>query len=154
MEIKFELMKRTLNLLKKYKRFDVVDLEAKFNSTPIRWTNLKSKVTLAKQRLGPTIQEESQSIMEDLKDFSSIINNLLSDILKSSLFSHQCDENKALQKLDEFTARWERLQKEAEDLKQLQELLDANVVDFSQLINARHTIHCLKQAWKTIKFDY
>lgn len=66
MEIKFELMKRTLNLLKKYKRFDVVDLESKFNSTPIRWTNLKSKVTLAKQRLGPTIQEESQSIIEVL----------------------------------------------------------------------------------------
>lgn len=64
MEIKFELMKRTLSLLKKYKRVDVIDLESKFNNTPIRWTNLKSKVTLAKQRLGPTIQEESQNITE------------------------------------------------------------------------------------------
>lgn len=64
MEVKFELMKRTLNLLKKYNRFDVIDLETKFNSTPIRWTNLKSKVTLAKQRLGPTIQEESKIIIE------------------------------------------------------------------------------------------
>ena len=63
MEVKFELMKKTLNLLKKYNRFDVIDLEAKFNSTPVRWTNLKSKVTLAKQRLGPTIQEESKIII-------------------------------------------------------------------------------------------
>lgn len=68
MEIKFELIKRTLSLLKKYKRFDAVDLESKFNSTPVRWANLKSKITLAKQRLGPTIQEESQNIIE-VSDF-------------------------------------------------------------------------------------
>ncbi len=64
MEVKFELMKRTLTLLKKYNRFDVIELESKFNSTPIRWTNLKSKITLAKQRLGPTIQEESKIIIQ------------------------------------------------------------------------------------------
>ncbi len=70
MEIKFELIKRTLKLLKKYERFDVAELEAKFISTPVRWTNLKSKVTLAKQRLGPTIQEESKLITQDLKKFA------------------------------------------------------------------------------------
>jgi dynein heavy chain len=77
MEVKFELMKRTLNLLKKYKRFDVIDLEAKFNTTPIRWTNLKSKVTLAKQRLGPTIQEEAKTIIEVI---------LISNKIKKKIF--------------------------------------------------------------------
>jgi dynein heavy chain, axonemal len=64
MEIKFELIKKTIELLRKYERLDVAELEAKFNSTPIRWANLKSKVTLAKQRLGPTIQEECESIIQ------------------------------------------------------------------------------------------
>ncbi len=41
MEIKFELMKKTIDLLKKYNRFDVYDIEIKFNQTPVRWSNLK-----------------------------------------------------------------------------------------------------------------
>lgn len=64
MDIKFELMKKTLNLLKKYDQYEVPVIEAKFNSTPPRWTNLKFKVTQAKQRLGPTIQEESKAISQ------------------------------------------------------------------------------------------
>ncbi len=64
LEIKFELMKRTLTLLKKYKFSEVYDLETKFNTTPIRWNNLKSKVTSAKQRLGPTINQEANSIIK------------------------------------------------------------------------------------------
>jgi hypothetical protein len=62
MEIKFELMKKTLSLLKKYDEHEVTELENRFNGTPLRWTNLKSKVTQAKQRLGPTIQEEFKVI--------------------------------------------------------------------------------------------
>ena len=62
MEVKFELMKKTLILLKKYDQYEVPELEARFNGTPLRWTNLKFKVTQAKQRLGPTIQEESNLI--------------------------------------------------------------------------------------------
>lgn len=64
MEIKFELMKKTLALLKKYEQYEVSELENKFNGTPLRWNNLKSKVTQAKQRLGPTIQEEFKVIIK------------------------------------------------------------------------------------------
>jgi hypothetical protein len=62
MEIKFELMKKTLGLLRKYEDHEVGDLEIRYNGTPLRWTNLKSKVTQAKQRLGPTIHEEFKVI--------------------------------------------------------------------------------------------
>lgn len=88
---------------------------------------------------------------QDLKDFSSIINNLFGDILKSNLFNRTCEETKATQKLDDFTARFERLQKEAEDLKQLQELLDSNIIDFSLLVKAKQTISSLKHTWRVIK---
>ena len=66
MEIKFELMKKTLTILKKYEQYEVPELEGKFNGTPLRWTNLKFKVTQAKQRLGPTIQEEANAITKVL----------------------------------------------------------------------------------------
>lgn len=54
--------------------------------------------------------------------------------------------------LDEFTNRLESLQNQAEDLKQLQELLDSNIVDFSQMVKAKTTIFYLRLMWKTIKY--
>ena len=151
MEVKFELMKRTLNLLKKYNRFDVIDLESKFNSTPVRWTNLKSKVTLAKQRLGPTIQEESIIIIQDLKEFATVINNLDSEIMSSCLFDRETEQEKALKELEVFHNRFDSLQNQAEDLKQLQELLDSSVVDFNKLIQSKTTLFHLKHTWKAVK---
>lgn len=151
MEIKFELIKRTLKLLKKYQRFDVAELETKFNNTPIRWANLKSKVTLAKQRLGPTIQEESKSIIHDLKKFAIVINSLSQDILSSCLFDRECQHEKAFELIEEFVQRFEDLQNEAADLKQLQELLDSDVVDFGLLADSKTTLAYLKKTWKTIE---
>jgi len=113
MEVKFELMKRTLNLLKKFNRFDVIDLEAKFNNTPIRWSNLKSKVNLAKQRLGPTIQEESKAISQDLKSFAKLINEMRTTILDSDLFDHSCDYEKATKFLDYYDEKFSSLQNQA-----------------------------------------
>jgi dynein heavy chain len=151
MEVKFELMKRTLNLLKKYNRFDVIDLEAKFNNTPIRWTNLKSKVTLAKQRLGPTIQEESKAITQDLKVFSKVIFDLRTNITESNIFDRSCDYEQATKFLDTYDEKIASLQNQADDLKQLQELLESNVVNFESLSKTRVTLIYLRQVWKVIK---
>lgn len=151
MEVKFELMKRTLALLKKYNRFDVIDLEAKFNNTPIRWTNLKSKVTLAKQRLGPTIQEESKAITHDLKSFSKVITELKSNIFESNIFDRSCEFEEATKFLDTYDEKIVGLQNQADDLKQLQELLESNVVNFETLSKIRVTLIYLRQTWKIIK---
>lgn len=76
----------------------------------------------------------------------------MSEILNSSLFDRECEDESAFKMLDEFTGRLENLQNQAEDLKQLQELLDSNIVDFSQLVKAKSTIFYLRLTWKTIKF--
>jgi dynein heavy chain len=151
MEVKFELMKRTLNLLKKFNRFDVIDLEAKFNNTPIRWSNLKSKVNLAKQRLGPTIQEESKAISQDLKSFAKLINEMRTTILDSDLFDHSCDYEKATKFLDYYDEKFSSLQNQADDLKQLQELLESNIVNFDHLSKTKVTLIYSRQLWKVIK---
>ena len=59
--------------------------------------------------------------------------------------------DKAFKLIDEFVARFDNLQNEADDLKQLQELLDSDVVDFRLLANSKITLSHLKQTWKTVK---
>ena len=62
MDGKFAAMHRTVLLLKKYGQILPEKTQFLFNAAPGRWNNLKTKVSLAKQRLGPRIQEESASI--------------------------------------------------------------------------------------------
>lgn len=64
MDGKFAAMNRTVLLLKKYSQTLPDKTQALFSSAPTRWNNLKTKVSLAKQRLGPRIQEESASITQ------------------------------------------------------------------------------------------
>ena len=62
MDGKFSVMQRTVQLLKRYGQKLPAGTQQLFSAAPGRWNNLKTKVSLAKQRLGPRIQEESDSI--------------------------------------------------------------------------------------------
>ena len=62
MDGQFTAMNRTVILLKKYSQALPNHTQALYEAAPGRWNNLKTKVSLAKQRLGPRIQEESASI--------------------------------------------------------------------------------------------
>ena len=71
--------------------------------------------------------------------------------MNSCLFERNCDTNKAFSLLDEFQSEFEKLKSEADDLKQLQELLDSNVVDFGQLLKCKTNLLYLNHTWSTIK---
>ncbi len=62
MDGKFAAMHRTVLLVKKYGQKLPENTQKLFDAAPSRWNNLKTKVSLAKQRLGPRIQEESDRI--------------------------------------------------------------------------------------------
>ena len=64
MDGKFAAMHRTVLLLKKYGQKLPDKTQQLFKAAPSRWNNLKTKVSLAKQRLGPRIQEESVRITQ------------------------------------------------------------------------------------------
>lgn len=49
-------MRRTVGLLEKYDMKLSAETQQMFYSAPDRWNHLKTKVSLAKQRLGPRIQ--------------------------------------------------------------------------------------------------
>ncbi len=80
-----------------------------------------------------------------------VINNLVSDLNNSYLFDRGCDVERAFHLMDDFISKFEALQNQSEDLKQLQELLETNVVDFNIISKSRTTLVCLKQTWRVIR---
>jgi hypothetical protein len=78
-EIRFELMRRTLSLLKIYSSSNETELNLfeRYQTIINRWQNLKTKVMQTKQRLGPTLKEESTLITQDLKSFQNKIDQLM-----------------------------------------------------------------------------
>jgi hypothetical protein len=152
-EIRFELMRRTLSLLKSYSSSNEneIILFERYQTIINRWQNLKTKVMQAKQRLGPTLKEESTLIIKDLKSFQNKIDQLIDEINQSTIFQHQLTFIQAQQLLNDFTTRQKQLDKQALDYKQLQSLLDANVVDFAKLDQCRETLKHLTITWKTVR---
>lgn len=152
-EIRFELMRRTLSLLKSYSSSNENErvLFEEYQTIINRWQNLKTKVMQAKQRLGPTLKEESTLIIEDFKSFQKKIDLLIDQINQSTLFSHQLTFPQAQQLLNEFSNRQKLLDKQALDYKQLQALLDTTIVDFSKLDLCKDTLRHLNITWKTVR---
>ncbi|GFO25145.1 dynein beta chain, ciliary-like, partial [Plakobranchus ocellatus] len=151
MDGKFAAMHRTVLLLKKYGQILPEKTQFLFNAAPGRWNNLKTKVSLAKQRLGPRIQEESASITVDLEAFSVRVQSLSDDLDNSDVYQRECSIADAHSIVDSFSKRLLVLENEAQDLIELQELLEASVVNFSVLPTCRHELNNLKQVWETVR---
>ena len=74
MDGKFSAMNRTVQLLRHYGQTLPEKTQQLFNAAPSRWNSLKTKVSLAKQRLGPRIQEESVRISQVCSKLTSLVN--------------------------------------------------------------------------------
>ncbi len=86
-----------------------------------------------------------------MKAFLIVINNLVGDLNNSYLFDRGCDTERAFRLMDDFINKFEAVQNQSEDLKQLQELLETNVVDFNMIAKSRTTLVYLKQTWRVIR---
>ena len=62
MDGRFAAMQKTVQLVKRYGHQLPESTQRLFDTAGGRWNNLRTKVSLAKQRLGPRIQEESDNI--------------------------------------------------------------------------------------------
>ncbi|XP_052258855.1 uncharacterized protein LOC127863384 isoform X2 [Dreissena polymorpha] len=151
MDGKFAAMHRTVLLLKKYGQKLPDKTQQLFNAAPSRWNNLKTKVSLAKQRLGPRIQEESVRITQDLEAFGRRVIAISKELENSEVYNRECLIDDAWNKIDSFSKRLTVLENEAQDLIELQELLEASVVDFNTLPTCRHELNNLKQVWETVR---
>ena len=73
------------------------------------------------------------------------------EIIDSSLFRRDTSYDQAYTIMENFFERYNGLQNQAEDLKQLQELLESNVVDFSLLSKSKNILYNLKQLWRLVR---
>ncbi|XP_033103095.1 dynein heavy chain 9, axonemal-like [Anneissia japonica] len=151
MDGKFTAMNRTVLLIEKYGHTLPQATQKLFSAAPSRWNNLKTKVSLAKQRLGPRIQEESARITKDLAAFGKHVEELSHTLMTSDVYSRECGMENAFQAISQFFHQLDQLDNEAQDLIELQELLETAVVNFSILPECRHELRNLQQVWETVQ---
>lgn len=76
MEGKFVVVNRAVDILTMFEHRLPERIQAIYDSMSGRWTNLKTKVGQAKQKIGPRIREESASISK-VRSFQSFTEVLL-----------------------------------------------------------------------------
>ena len=99
----------------------------------LRWSNLKKRVALGKQRIGPRIQASGTTITQDLQTFGDTFNALHSDFCGSRCMLATCSAHEARSIVGHFEKQLGALRLQARDLIELQELLETNVFNFSRL---------------------
>ncbi|XP_040278224.1 dynein beta chain, flagellar outer arm-like [Bufo bufo] len=150
MEVQFAVLQKTVTLLGKHLMSLPAESDVLYRTMPARWNSMKTKVSLAKQRLGPRIQHEADIVTRDLELFQRTLDVLGSDIETSEVYNYECTSREAFRIIYNFNARVQILQNEAKDLKELQELLEATVVDFSILNNCEDLLQKLSLVWKHV----
>ncbi|XP_057302207.1 uncharacterized protein LOC130636487 isoform X2 [Hydractinia symbiolongicarpus] len=144
---KFIAMKRTINLLEKYGQTLPEKTQHFYNAAPGRWDNLKMKVNQAKQVLGPKIQAEESSVIKVLTDFKEQCANIQSEMEDSQVYNRSIVVSAAYTLIHQFQSEIHLLESEAQDLIELQELLEKNIVDFNIINSMFDELLCLRQVW-------
>ncbi|XP_068122143.1 uncharacterized protein [Hyperolius riggenbachi] len=150
MEVQFTVLQKTVSLLAKHEMTLPTDCEILYKTMAARWNSMKTKVSLAKQRLGPRIQQEADIVSRDLGRFQRKLDTFGSDLENSEVYKYEYTAQEAFVTTEEFSAQLEILQREAKDLKELQELLETTVVDFSILNNCEELLLNLKLVWQHV----
>ncbi|XP_075192459.1 uncharacterized protein LOC142291659 [Anomaloglossus baeobatrachus] len=150
MEVQFTVLEKTVTLLGKHQVSLPAESDVLYRTMPARWNNMKTKVSLAKQRLGPRIQQEAESVTKDLELFQHKLDILGTDIENSEVYKYECISQEAFRTIQNFNSRVQILQIEAKDLKELQELLETMVVDFSILNNCEDLLQKLSLVWQHV----
>ena len=101
--------------------------------THTRWSNLKKRVALSKQRIGPRIQSKEDLITQDLAHFADLFTSLRRRFEHSPCLDHRCPREDVWNLIGEFGRELGELQKQVRDLAELQELLETSVFNFSLL---------------------
>ncbi|KAM9320087.1 uncharacterized protein PAF06_004553 [Gastrophryne carolinensis] len=150
MEVQFTVLQKTVSLLEKHEMPLPAECEILYKTMPARWNAMKTKVSLAKQRLGPRIQQEADVVSRDLEQFQHKLDKLGSDIENSEVYKFECTAEKAFVIIQNFNKQLQIFEREAKDLKELQDLLETTVVDFSILTNCKELLQNLSLVWQNV----
>ncbi|KAL5253857.1 hypothetical protein ACHWQZ_G013584 [Mnemiopsis leidyi] len=146
---RFGVVRKTVVLLNKY-NFKM-EKEEFFLAAPSRWSNLRAKVVLAKQRIAPKMQLRSEQISHDLREFASLCQKSREEFAGCEAFLRTCSYQDAHDLTKRFKVRVADLEDRSRNLVELQELLEAHIVDFTCISEFRSDIETLEKVWNTSK---
>ena len=104
-------------------------------------------MVLAKQRIAPRIQAQAPLISQDLAQFGTSLMLLQSQFHSSRCLQHDCSHGDAARLAGGFSACLSGLQSQAQDLMELQELLETSVFNFSLLKEFEAELQALGMVW-------
>eukprot|EP00116_Pleurobrachia_bachei_P003043 sb/3463305/ len=141
---KFGAVRKTVILLNKYNFH--MEKEEFFLAAPSRWSNLRAKVVLAKQRIAPKMQLRSEQISRSSPSYA-----IREEFAACEAFLRTCSYERAHTLLKSFKSRVCELEVESRNLVELQDLLEACIVDFTCISEFRGDIETLEKVWVTSK---
>ncbi|KAL5499629.1 hypothetical protein EMCRGX_G011081 [Ephydatia muelleri] len=147
MDTKFGALHRAVIMLDKFGHPLSGATRELFVGAPQRWSNLKKRVALGKQRIGPRIQASGSTISQDLQTFGDTFNALYRDFCSSACVLADCPNQEARTTIAHFERLLGALKLQARDLIELQELLETNIFNFSRLKEFEEELQTLKQVW-------
>ena len=90
-------------------------------------------------------------VLQDLATFGERVNQLHTELEASEVYSRDCSLGESWVIIDNFVKRLEVLENEAQDLIELQDLLETSVVNFSLLPQCHLDLSNLKSVWETVR---
>lgn len=145
MDTKFGAVHRAVLIVEKFGHPLSHAAKEQFANVPQRWSNLKKRVALGKQRIAPRIQANGQTISQDLVAFGASFLALRGQFHSSCCLEHGSSNKEFGCLMEGFTSELNILQQQASDLIELQELLEANVFNFSQLKELEEELAALQE---------
>ncbi len=147
MDTKFGAVHRAVLMLDKFGYPLSHTAREQFTSAPQSWSNLKKRVALGKQKIGPRIQANGETISQDLLTFGANFQSLYAQFYSSRCLGHDCSKEDSGRLMARFDRELGALQELANDLIELQELLETNVFNFSLLKEFKEELIALQELW-------
>nr|WAQ15579.1 axonemal dynein heavy chain E [Halisarca dujardinii] len=150
MDGKFGAVHRTVRMVHKYGHMIPAEAARFLSVAPQRWSSLKKRIGIAKQRVSPKVQANSQLVIQDLKAFGRGFDGLVESFQNSPSLLYDTPLEESTQALTRFRDRLRNLQVIAKDLDVIQELLEKNIFNFSKLNDFSKTLDTLEKLLETV----
>ncbi|XP_052830107.1 dynein beta chain, ciliary [Octopus bimaculoides] len=150
----FGIVKKTMEILGNYEQQLPPESISLYENIPLRWNNIKSKVSQAKQNLEPIILGESLNIKEKLHSFNRELTKLQFDMEEfyktRKVKQFEIDQGFVL--IEEFTSRLATLEEESQDLSEIENILQLSVLNYEDLKICKKALTNMKTTWTVFRY--
>ena len=149
MEAKLGPLHRTLEMLQTHGLHIGKDEQATYLQLRSRLKQLLTRLEDVKQGLAPRVATEGEQIKQQLQAFDQRLRAAHANMRASPAFGYATERREAQALLTSLLERIDKLQVEARDLNQLQQLTHLSVVDFTLLAQAKEDLAHLDEVLAT-----